>query len=1052
MFSALFIQRPKLAMVISLVLTIMGCIGYFALPVAQFPNITPPVVNVSATYTGASAETVETSVAAPIEAQVNGVDGMMYMTSTSTDAGSYSLQVLFEIGTDPDIAAVNVQNRVAQATPSLPSNVTQRGVVTELAATDMLMVVGLISPKNSYDAVFLSNYASINVVDALARVEGVGKVQLFTQLDYAMRMWLKPDVMAGLGLVPSDVIQAIQDQNIEVSAGQIGAPPAPDDQAFQYTIKAQGRLTTADQFGDIIVRTGENGAVVQIKDIARVELGASFYGASGHYDDEPATVLALYQTPGANALAVAEAATTELERLAKNFPDDIDYVIPMNATDFVVQSMRDVITTLVMTFVLVVAVVFFFLGNARATLIPMVAIPVSLLGTLAFLLAFGMSLNTVSMFALVLAIGIVVDDAIIVVENVERIMREEGLSAPEATRKAMVQITGPVIATTLVLLAVFAPVGFMPGIAGKLYSQFAVTISIAVVISSINALTLSPALAAMVLKPSGEPKGILALFDRTIGGMRAGYVAVVRRILRVAIVSVVIVAGLTAGTAFLMGRTSTGFIPLEDNGILFMDLQLPDAAALERTETIAARVAQQVKELDGVRSTVQVSGFSLLNGQAPNAAMIIVDLEPWGQREAPGLSADAILAKINAAAAQEIGARILAFNPPPIPGLGVSAGVEMEVQQTAGGTPQDLAQAVNSLVYAANQRPEIARSYSSFSANVPQIQLDLDREKAKLLGVAVSDVFLTLQSYLGSFYVNDFNRFGRVYRVMIQAEGEYRDKVNDISQLYVRSASGDMVRLATVVDVKDVLGPSTLTRHNQFRSASVTGVQAPGLSTGDAIRVMEEVAATALPEGYTYQWTGAALQQQGAGGTILAILGLAILFGYLFLVGQYESWSMPMAIILSVLVALFGAIAAVAIAGSDINLYTQIGMIMLVGMASKNGILIVEFAMEARAEGKSIAEAAETAAFQRFRAVMMTALSFLLGVVPLVVASGAGAASQKALGIAVFGGMFAAATVGVLVVPGLFAVLQWSREFVKGKIGADGGPQELEQTKTTSET
>ena len=571
-------------------------------------------------------------------------------------------------------------------------------------------------------------------------------------------------------------------------------------------------------------------------------------------------------------------------------------------------------------------------------------------------------------------------------------------------------------------------------------------------ISSINALTLSPALAAMVLKPSGEPKGILALFDRTIGGMRAGYVAVVRRILRVAIVSVVIVAGLTAGTAFLMGRTSTGFIPLEDNGILFMDLQLPDAAALERTETIAARVAQQVKELDGVRSTVQVSGFSLLNGQAPNAAMIIVDLEPWGQRTAPGLSAAAILAKINAAAAQELGARILAFNPPPIPGLGVSAGVEMEVQQTAGGTPQDLAQAVNSLVYAANQRPEIARSYSSFSANVPQIQLDLDREKAKLLGVAVSDVFLTLQSYLGSFYVNDFNRFGRVYRVMIQAEGEYRDKVNDISQLYVRSASGDMVRLATVVDVKDVLGPSTLTRHNQFRSASVTGVQAPGLSTGDAIRVMEEVAATALPEGYTYQWTGAALQQQGAGGTILAILGLAILFGYLFLVGQYESWSMPMAIILSVLVALFGAIAAVAIAGSDINLYTQIGMIMLVGMASKNGILIVEFAMEARAEGKSIAEAAETAAFQRFRAVMMTALSFLLGVVPLVVASGAGAASQKALGIAVFGGMFAAAPVGVLVVPGLFAVLQWSREFVKGKIGADGGPQELEQTKTTSET
>ncbi|WP_121062162.1 efflux RND transporter permease subunit [Chachezhania antarctica] len=1035
MFSALFIDRPKLAMVISLVLTIMGAIGYFALPVAQFPNITPPVVNVSATYTGASAETVETSVAAPIEAQVNGVDGMMYMTSTSSDSGSYSLTVLFEIGTDPDIAAVNVQNRVAQATPSLPSDVTQSGVVTELAATDMLMVVGLVSPKDSYDAIFLSNYAAINIVDALSRVDGVGKVQLFTQQDYAMRMWLKPDTMAGLGLVPSDVIAAIQDQNIEVSAGQIGAPPIPEGQAFQYTIKAQGRLTTAEEFGNIIVRTGENGAIVQVKDIARVELGASFYGASGHYDGQPATVMALYQTPGANALAVAEAATAELERLAGNFPDDIDYVIPMNATDFVVQSMNDVILTLGMTFALVVAVVFVFLGNARATLIPMVAIPVSLIGTLAFLLVFGMSLNTISMFALVLAIGIVVDDAIIVVENVERIMREEGLDARAATRKAMGQITGPIIATSLVLLAVFAPVGFMPGIAGKLYSQFAVTISVAVVISSINALTLSPALAALVLKPSSEPKGLLAVFERAISGMRSVYVGIVRTILRVSIVALVAVAGLAAATTFLLDRTSTGFIPLEDNGILFVDMQLPDAAALDRTEAVARRVAQDVAGIDGVRSTVQVSGYSFLNGQAPNAAMVIVDLKPWDDRQTEALSAQGILDQINAIAAQEVSARIVAFNPPPIPGLGLSSGVEMQVQQTDGGTPQDLAAAVGSLVYAANQRSEIAQSYSSFSAAVPQIQLDLDREKAKLLGVAVSDVFLTLQSYLGSFYVNDFNRFGRVYRVMIQAEGAYRDKIEDIDSLYVRSAGGDMVRLSTLVEVKDVLGPSTLTRHNQFRSASVTGVQAEGLSTGDAIRVMEEVAQTALPDGYTYQWTGAALQQQGTSGTILALLGLAILFGYLFLVGQYESWTMPMAIILSVLVALFGAVAAVAVAGSDINLYTQIGMIMLVGMASKNGILIVEFAMQERATGKTISEAAAIAAHQRFRAVMMTALSFLLGVVPLVIASGAGAASQKALGIAVFGGMLAAATLGVLVVPGLFAVMQWSRETVKSKLG-----------------
>ncbi|MBW1931198.1 MAG: multidrug efflux RND transporter permease subunit [Deltaproteobacteria bacterium] len=1028
MISRLFIERPRLAGVVSIVIT-LGLIALLNIPVAQYPEISPPEIRVSAFYPGADAQTVADSVAAPIEAEVNGVENMLYMSSTCSNNGGYGLTVTFAVGTDPDVDQVNLQNRVQQAITRLPKEVVDQGVTVRRRSSDMLCVVNYFSPKGTRDKLFLSNYVSRNVSDALVRISGVSDVQIFGEMEYSMRVWLNPDRLVALGLTPQDVLEAIRNQNVQAAVGSIGTSPAVKNQQLQYILRAKGRLENPASFENIIIRSGSQGALVRLRDVGRVELGARSYATTSFLNGAPALGVAVYRSAGANALDTMKAVRSELKRMEPRLPSDVRYTIAYDTTTYVRAAIGEIEFTLFLTFFLVVGVTFLFLQNWRATLIPTITIPVSLIGTFAVLMALGYSANTISLFALIMAIGLVVDDAIVVVENTHRIMEEEGLTSKEAAIKSMQQVTGPVIATTLVLLAVFAPVGFVPGISGQLYKQFAVTISTSVLISSINALTLSPALCAVFLKP-GSPfrRGPFAWFNKALSGVRNIYAATAGWLIRRLAVALLLLAAVFASTYYLFERTPRSFIPREDQGAFFFNVQLADRASLNLTNRVMARIYQEVKGINGIQNFLGITGFSLLSGTGENVGFGIGVLATWDERTSPQTSIDAIVGQVQRKLGAMSSARILTFVPPPIRGLGRTGGFDFRLQALRGQSPQEMAAAARALVVAANRDPRLSRVFTTYRASTPQIYVDLDRTKAEVMGIPVSRVYRTLQAYLGSAYANDFNLFGRVYQVKVQADAPFRSIREDIMRLYVKNNEGHMVPLRELVRLSTVLGPQQVYRYNQFPSVQINGQAAPGVSSTEAMSIMEKIASETLPEGYSFDWSTMSFQERKAKGQVATLFALALVFGYLFLVAQYESWTIPLPIIISIPVATLGGLAGIWIAGLDLSIYAQIGLVMLVGLASKNAILIVEFAKDRRNQGIPIAQAAVEGAKTRFRPVLMTALTFIMGVAPMVIATGAGAASRRHIGTAVFSGMLAATLVGIFLVPPMYYAFQSMRE------------------------
>ncbi|MBW2288343.1 MAG: multidrug efflux RND transporter permease subunit [Deltaproteobacteria bacterium] len=1026
MFSRIFIERPIMATVIALVIVIAGGITVPNLPVAQYPDITPPTVKVSTSYPGANAQIVADTVAAPIEQQVNGVEGMIYMSSTSANDGSYALTVTFEVGSDLDMAQVLVQNRVAIAEARLPEEVKRQGVTTKKQSTSIVLIITLTSQDGRYDSLYLTNFGTLRIVDELKRINGVGDVSIFGGGDYSMRVWLDPERLLARELTTGDVIAAIREQNVQVAAGQIGQPPAPAGQSFQYAINSLGRLESIEQFEQIIVKTGEGGRITRVHDVARVELGSQNYNQAAELNGNPTAAISIYQLPGANALEVAANVRSVMDELTRSLPEGLEWSIPFDTTKAVEASIEEVYETLFIAILLVFLTIFVFLQDWRATLIPAVAIPVSLIGTFAVMGAMGFSINMLTLFGLVLAIGIVVDDAIVVVENVTRLIDEEGLSSRDAALRAMKEVGGPVVATTLVLLAVFIPAAFMGGITGRLNQQFALTIAAATVISSINALTLSPALAAILLRPSeAKTTGFFGAFNSMFDRVGRRYVALVKRAVEHTATSMLCFLALVVAAGWGFTSLRTGFLPIEDQGYFFAAAQLPEAASLERTNEVATRMTEAFLETPGISDAITIAGYSLLDGASlSNAVTAFVVMTPWGERSDSSLSLEAIMADVRRRFHSIEAAIAFSFAPPAINGLGVSGGFQMQLQDRSGVGFDMLQQIAMEIVDDGNAQSGLQALNTSFRARVPQLFADVDRTKAKTLGVPLDTLFGTLQAALGSAYVNDFNKFGRTYQVTIQADSRFRQEREDIRKLQVRNLNGEMLPLGTLIRVDDAFGPQLVQRYNLYPSAAINGEAALGFSSGQALQLMEQMADEKLPLSMGYQWTGMSYQEKQAGGETMVIFGLAIVLVFLVLAAQYESWSAPAAVIFAVPLGLLGAVVAVAARGYTNDVYMQIGVILLVALASKNAILIVEFAREKRAQGLGILEAAIEASRLRFRPILMTSFSFVLGVLPLVAASGAGAASRRSLGTVVLGGQLSATVIAVVLVPVFFVVFQ----------------------------